>query len=159
MATCPRNLRESVFQFPSFLPIIGWVSSLYPLTVVLTTEVIFKKENFSPVVSHPLPYSLPLSLHTYMLSQNLVSVGGLSWFLLWRNQHWIFRTFQSSCFDRPSSLFLSGYCKCISRVNTPVSSDPSETPPSIPLTSWVIRYDSHSGSSDVYLSKLSQSHF
>lgn len=43
-----------------------------------------------------------------MLSQNLVMVVGLSWFLRCRNQRWIFRTSQSSCFDKPSNLFPSG---------------------------------------------------
>lgn len=48
------------------------------------------------------------SAQTYMLSQNLVRVVGLSWFLRCRNQRWIFRTSQSSCLDKPSNLFPSG---------------------------------------------------
>lgn len=51
---------------------------------------------------------IPASARTYMLSQNLVMVVGLSWFLRCRNQRWIFRTSQSSCFDKPSNLFPSG---------------------------------------------------
>lgn len=51
---------------------------------------------------------IPAPARTYMLSQNLVMVVGLSWFLRCRNQRWIFRTSQSSCFDKPSNLFPSG---------------------------------------------------
>lgn len=43
-----------------------------------------------------------------MLSQNLVSVLGFSWLRLCRNQRWMLRTSQSSCLERPSSLFSSG---------------------------------------------------
>lgn len=48
---------------------------------------------------------------TYMLSQNLVCVLGLSWFLRCRNQRWTFRTSQSSCLDKPSRCRESGFCR------------------------------------------------
>lgn len=46
---------------------------------------------------------------TYMLSQNLVLVLGLSWFRRWRNHRWIFLTSQSSCLDKPSNWRASGH--------------------------------------------------
>lgn len=108
-----RVTKLSVLFFPAY----NRVSLLHPLTIILRGEVISKKKTL--VQSYPTllltPHLLP---YTYMLSQNLVSVGGLSWFLRWRNQHWIFRTSQSSCFDRPSSLFSSGYCRRMTRVRT-----------------------------------------
>lgn len=47
---------------------------------------------------------------TYMLSQNLVCVLGLSWFLRCLNQRWTFRTSQSSCLDSPSRWREPGSC-------------------------------------------------
>lgn len=47
---------------------------------------------------------------TYMLSQNLVCVLGLSWFLRCRNHRWTFLTSQSSCLERPSRWRESGLC-------------------------------------------------
>ena len=45
---------------------------------------------------------------TYMLSQNRARVLGFSWLRRCLNQRWMVRTSQSSCLDRPSSLFSSG---------------------------------------------------
>lgn len=68
-----RVTRLSVLFFPAY----NRVSPLHPLTVILTGEVISKKKTL--VQSYPTllltPHLLP---YTYMLSQNLVSVGGLS---------------------------------------------------------------------------------
>ena len=44
----------------------------------------------------------------YMLSQNRARVLGFSWLRRCLNQRWMVRTSQSSCLDRPSSLFSSG---------------------------------------------------
>ena len=68
-----RVTRLSVLFFPAY----NRVSLLPPLTVILTGEVISKKKTL--VQSYPTllltPHLLP---YTYMLSQNLVSGGGLS---------------------------------------------------------------------------------
>ena len=60
-----------------FFPAYNRVSPPHLLTVILTREVISKKKTL--VQSYSTLLLTPhLLLHTYMLSQNLVSVGGLS---------------------------------------------------------------------------------
>lgn len=57
---------------------------------------------------HRLNKTQDENVHPYMLSQNFVRVLGFSWLRLCRNQRWMLRTSQSSCLERPSSLFSSG---------------------------------------------------